>query len=70
MTQRGPESSAGGSVNPDEWLVWKRGLARGAPEPIVRRHLGEKAIKRVYSKCVVPLRARLLRSFPSTRAGP
>lgn len=58
------ENVVQGSVNPDEWLVFKP-LLNGAtnpaevvvPEeqgtvytPIIRRHLGEKAIKMIYNK--------------------
>ena len=43
------ENVVGGSVNPDEWVVYKRGLADGVAQPIIRRRLGEKAVKRVYS---------------------
>jgi phosphoenolpyruvate synthase/pyruvate phosphate dikinase len=53
-----------GSVNPDEWLVFKPLIDGGitpdkavVPEeqgrvftPIIRRHLGEKAIKMIYNK--------------------
>ena len=43
------ETVVQGSVNPDEWLVFKPVLcAGGGAVPIVRRHLGSKAIKRVY----------------------
>jgi len=37
-----------GSVNPDEFYVYKRGLAENRPA-ILRRNLGSKAIKMVYS---------------------
>ena len=43
------ETVVQGSVNPDEWLVFKPVLAAGGSRmPIVRRGLGSKAVKRVY----------------------
>jgi pyruvate,water dikinase len=38
-----------GAVNPDEFLVFKPTLKLGH-RPIVRRHLGEKAIKMIYTR--------------------
>ncbi len=38
-----------GSVNPDEFYVYKAGAEAGRPA-ILRRHLGEKAIKMVYDE--------------------
>lgn len=67
-----------GSVNPDEWLVFKP-LMNGAraaahrlvPEeqgtvytPIVRRHLGEKAIKMIYNKDPVRVGLRVRLGLP------
>ena len=43
------ETVVQGTVNPDEFLVFKPTLLQGH-QPIIRRHLGEKAIKMVYSK--------------------
>jgi pyruvate,water dikinase len=43
------ENVVQGAVNPDEFLVFKPTLAEGK-RPIVRRHLGEKAIKMIYAK--------------------
>jgi pyruvate,water dikinase len=43
------ENVVQGAVNPDEFLVFKPTLATGH-QPIIRRHLGEKAIKMVYTR--------------------
>ncbi|MGD2055679.1 MAG: phosphoenolpyruvate synthase [Gammaproteobacteria bacterium] len=43
------ENVVQGAVNPDEFLVFKPTLEQGA-RPIVRRHLGEKAIKMIYTR--------------------
>lgn len=42
------ENIVQGAVNPDEFLVFKPTLAQGK-RPIVRRRLGEKAIKMIYT---------------------
>jgi pyruvate,water dikinase len=42
------ETVVQGAVNPDEFYVYKRGLAEGRPA-IVRRNVGAKAIKMVYA---------------------
>ncbi|MEO1595276.1 MAG: phosphoenolpyruvate synthase [Pseudomonadota bacterium] len=42
------ETVVQGAVNPDEFYVYKRGLREGH-EPIMRRNLGSKAIKMVFS---------------------
>ena len=38
-----------GQVNPDEFYVWKPGLAAGCPA-VLRRELGSKALKMVYAR--------------------
>jgi pyruvate,water dikinase len=43
------ENVVQGAVNPDEFLVFKPTLAQGK-RPIIRRHLGEKAIKMIYTR--------------------
>jgi pyruvate,water dikinase len=43
------ENVVQGAVNPDEFLVFKPTLESGH-RPIVRRHLGEKAIKMIYTR--------------------
>ncbi|RMD70930.1 MAG: phosphoenolpyruvate synthase, partial [Gammaproteobacteria bacterium] len=43
------ETVVQGAVNPDEFYVFKPTLEQGY-RPIIRRHLGEKAIKMVYGK--------------------
>ncbi len=43
------ETVVQGSVNPDEFLVYKPTLEQGY-KPIIQRHLGEKAIKMIYTK--------------------
>ena len=43
------ETVVQGSVNPDEFLVFKPTLEQGH-RPIIRRHLGEKAIKMIYTR--------------------
>jgi pyruvate,water dikinase len=43
------ENVVQGAVNPDEFLVFKPTLEQGH-RPIIRRHLGEKAIKMIYTK--------------------
>ncbi|HEX5636178.1 MAG TPA: phosphoenolpyruvate synthase, partial [Gammaproteobacteria bacterium] len=43
------ENIVQGAVNPDEFYVFKPTLATGH-RPILRRHLGEKAIKMVYAR--------------------
>lgn len=43
------ENVVQGTVNPDEWHVYKPGLRAGL-RPILRRRLGEKAIKMVYDR--------------------
>ena len=47
------ETVVQGSVNPDEFYVYKPALADGK-EPILRRNLGSKAIKMVYSDDSTP----------------
>jgi len=42
------ETVVQGSVNPDEFYVYKKGLQEGKPA-ILRRNLGSKAIKMIYS---------------------
>jgi len=42
------ENVVQGAVNPDEFMVFKETLENY--RPIIRRHLGEKAIKMIYSK--------------------
>lgn len=37
-----------GQVNPDEFYVWKKGLAQGNPA-VLRRELGSKALRMVYA---------------------
>ncbi len=46
------ENVVQGAVNPDEFLVFKPTLASGY-RPIIRRHLGEKAIKMIYTRDAV-----------------
>ncbi|MEZ5541869.1 MAG: phosphoenolpyruvate synthase [Pseudomonadota bacterium] len=43
------ENVVQGAVNPDEFLVFKPTLALGH-RPVIRRHLGEKAIKMIYTR--------------------
>jgi pyruvate,water dikinase len=43
------ENVVQGAVNPDEFLVFKPTLATGH-RPVIRRHLGEKAIKMIYTR--------------------
>lgn len=43
------ENVVQGAVNPDEFLVFKPTLEQGF-RPIIRRHLGEKAIKMIYTR--------------------
>jgi pyruvate,water dikinase len=43
------ENVVQGAVNPDEYLVFKPTLAEGR-RPIIRRHLGEKALKMIYTR--------------------
>jgi pyruvate,water dikinase len=43
------ENVVQGAVNPDEFLVFKPTLEQGK-RPIIRRHLGGKAIKMIYTK--------------------
>jgi len=43
------ENVVQGAVNPDEFLVFKPTLAT-SHRPIIRRHLGEKAIKMIYTR--------------------
>ena len=43
------ENVVQGAVNPDEFLVFKPTLEQGH-RPIIRRHLGEKAIKMIYTR--------------------
>lgn len=45
-----------GSVNPDEFLLFKPALAKSAPSPILRRHLGEKAHRMVLGDAISPTR--------------
>src|SRR5262249_19461974 len=42
------ETVVQGAVNPDEFYVYKKGLAAGRPA-IVRRNLGAKAVKMIYA---------------------
>jgi pyruvate,water dikinase len=46
------ETVVQGAVNPDEFLVYK-GMLRRGKRPILRRQLGEKAIKMIYSSDAV-----------------
>ncbi len=55
------ENVVQGAVNPDEFLVFKQTLAQGF-RPIIRRHLGEKAIKMIYTKD--PVTAEATRNVP------
>jgi pyruvate,water dikinase len=45
-----------GSVNPDEYLLFKPALEKGAPTPILRRHLGEKSHRMVLGDAPAPTR--------------
>ena len=47
------ETVVQGAVNPDEFYVYKKALAEGR-DPILRRNLGSKAIKMVYSENPTP----------------
>lgn len=44
------ETVVGGEVNPDEYVVFKPKLGESGCLPVLRRSLGEKSIKAVYSK--------------------
>jgi pyruvate,water dikinase len=55
------ENVVQGAVNPDEFLVFKPTLSQGF-RPIIRRHLGEKAIKMIYTKD--PVTAEATRNVP------
>jgi pyruvate,water dikinase len=55
------ENVVQGAVNPDEFLVFKPTLAQGK-RPIIRRQLGEKAIKMIYTKD--PITAEATRNVP------
>ncbi len=37
-----------GEVTPDEFIVWKKGLASGVPQPIIEKKLGVKLQKMIY----------------------
>jgi pyruvate,water dikinase len=50
------ESVVKGTVNPDELLLFKPALAKGAPSPILRRHLGDKARRIVLAEGDAPTR--------------
>jgi pyruvate,water dikinase len=60
------ENVVQGAVNPDEFLVFKPTLESGH-RPIIRRHLGEKAIKMVYTKD--PVTAEATRNVPVKNSG-
>jgi len=55
------ENVVQGAVNPDEFLVFKPTLESGF-RPIIRRHLGEKAIKMIYTRD--PVTAEATRNVP------
>lgn len=55
------ETVVQGAVNPDEFLVFKPTLEQGK-RPIIRRQLGEKAIKMIYTKD--PITAEATRNVP------
>jgi pyruvate,water dikinase len=55
------ENVVQGAVNPDEYLVFKPTL-KDDNCPIIRRHLGEKAIKMVYTRD--PVTAEAVRNVP------
>jgi pyruvate,water dikinase len=55
------ENVVQGAVNPDEFLVFKPTLEQGK-RPIIRRYLGEKAIKMIYTKD--PVTAEATRNVP------
>lgn len=44
------ETVVGGEVNPDEWVIFKPNLGKPECLPVLRRSLGAKKIKAVYSK--------------------
>ncbi|MGB5442426.1 MAG: phosphoenolpyruvate synthase, partial [Gammaproteobacteria bacterium] len=55
------ENVVQGAVNPDEFLVFKPTLEQDH-RPIIRRHLGEKAIKMIYTRD--PVTAEATRNVP------
>jgi pyruvate,water dikinase len=59
------ENVVQGAVNPDEFLVFKPTLEQGF-RPIIRRHLGEKAIKMIYTRD--PVTAEATRNVPVKKA--
>ncbi|HEY9050392.1 MAG TPA: phosphoenolpyruvate synthase, partial [Gammaproteobacteria bacterium] len=62
------ENIVQGAVNPDEFYVFKPTLESGH-RPILRRHLGEKAIKMVYSQdTTAGLSTRNVNVMPEDRA--
>lgn len=50
------ETVVKGTVNPDELLLFKPALARGAPSPVLRRRLGDKAHRLVLGDAEHPTR--------------
>jgi pyruvate,water dikinase len=58
------EAVVQGAVNPDEWYVWKPGLAAGTPA-VLKRGVGGKATKMVFTDD--PTWARRRSSSTSTR---
>lgn len=60
------ESVVKGTVNPDELLLFKPALARGAANPILRRHLGDKARRIVLAEGHPPTREE--ETTPADRA--
>jgi len=62
------ENVVQGTVNPDEFYVFKKTLTDNH-RPIVRRHLGEKAIKMVYAQdTTAGLSTRNVKVLPGERA--
>jgi pyruvate,water dikinase len=59
------EAIVQGAVNPDEFYVYKRGLTEGRPA-LLRRTLGAKAIRMVYSQIREPGRSLLTEPVPDS----
>lgn len=56
-----------GEVTPDEFLVWKKGLARGVKHPVIEKTLGVKLQKMVYHAGQAIQQTKVVPTIPAER---
>ncbi len=56
-----------GEVTPDEFIVWKEGIKRGIPSPIIDKKLGVKLRKMVYHKGAAIQQTKIVPTSPKER---